>query len=234
MRSNMDQQHEEQAEFDACWRRIGVQGDRSCPKLAQAVHCRNCPVFSAAGQALFDRALPPEYLDQCTRQLAEVEETVSGEAISLLVFRVGPEWLAIEAGLIVEVVEQRPIHRIPHRTNQLLLGLANIRGELHLCVSLRELLGIHLPEHEPESDSATSVRRQPRLLVTERGADRWVFPVDEVEGVRRVPAGAMENLPHTVQRSARYYSKAIFSDDRKRVGMLSVDRLFQALESTVR
>ena len=191
MRSDADQQSAEKAAFDACWRRIGVQGDRSCPKLAQAVHCRNCPVFSAAGQELFDRALPPEYLDQCTRQLAEVEEAVSGEAISLLVFRVGPEWLALEAGLIVEVVEQRPIHCIPHRTNQLLLGIANIRGELHLCISLRELLGITLPELKSGSNAAESVRPQPRLLVTEHGSHRWVFPVDEVAGVHRVPADTM-------------------------------------------
>jgi chemotaxis-related protein WspD len=61
-----------------------------------------------------------------------------------------------------------------------------------------------------------------------------VFPVDEVEGVHRVPAGAMENLPHTVQRSPSYYSQALFSHGDKRVGMLSVPRLFQALEGTVR
>ena len=56
---------------DACWNRIGVQGDRSCPRLMEAVHCRNCPVFSAAGQQLFQREAPPEYLDEWTRQLVE-------------------------------------------------------------------------------------------------------------------------------------------------------------------
>jgi len=37
---------------EACWRRIGVSGDRSCPELAQHVHCRNCPVYAGAAQRL--------------------------------------------------------------------------------------------------------------------------------------------------------------------------------------
>ena len=60
---------------EACWNRIGVQGDRSCPRLAEAGQCGNCPVFSEAGQRLFDREAPPEYLDEWTRQLAAADST---------------------------------------------------------------------------------------------------------------------------------------------------------------
>lgn len=218
---------------ESCWRRIGVEGDRSCPRLAQSVHCRNCPVFSAAGQELLQCETPPEYLDYSTRQLANVEEGAATETFSLLIFRVGSEWLSLDARTIVEVVDPRPIHRIPHRTNRLLLGLANIRGELHLCLSLRELLDIDPTKSDATSGYASPMRSRQRLLVAEHGQERWVFPVDEVEGVHHVPAGAMESLPHTVQKSPRYYSQAIFSHDNKRVGMLSVSRLFQALQRTV-
>ena len=39
-----------------CWRKIGVYGgDQSCPMLVEALHCRNCPVFSDAARTLFDR-----------------------------------------------------------------------------------------------------------------------------------------------------------------------------------
>lgn len=41
-----------------CWNRIGVQGDRSCGRLVEVVHCHNCPIFSHAGRMLFDRAPP--------------------------------------------------------------------------------------------------------------------------------------------------------------------------------
>jgi chemotaxis-related protein WspD len=216
-----------------CWNVIGVAGDRSCPKLAEAIHCRNCPVFSAAGQQLFQREAPPDYLTERTRQLAEAEEAVSADMRSLLVFRIGPEWLAISARAIVEVVEPRQIHRVPHRTDRLLQGLVNIRGELHLCVSLRELLGIDSNEGNESRDAASSKTR-PRLVVVILGPDTWAFPVDEVEGVHRVAEAAMEDLPYTVQKSPRYYSNAIFSHNSLRIGLLSKSRLSQALERIAR
>jgi chemotaxis-related protein WspD len=208
-----------------------VEGDRSCPQLPEAVHCRNCPVFAAAGQALFDRALPADYQEECTRQLAEKEEAALGETRSLLAFRIGPEWLAIDARFVIEVVEQRPLHRIPHRTNEILLGLANIRGELELCFSLHALLGIDAPQPARAADAGGAARSEPRLLVTEYATDRWVFPVDEVEGVRRIPCSALENLPDTVQNSPRYYSQALFREAGRHIGLLSAEQLFGALES---
>jgi chemotaxis-related protein WspD len=219
---------------DACWSRIGVYGDRSCPRLPPAVHCRNCPVFSAAGQELFEREAPPEYLAEWTRQLAEVDAATAIETRSLLVFRIGAEWLALDVRSIMEVVEPRRTHRVPHRTDRLVLGLVNIRGELQLCISLHELLGIESAEGDSPPESASPAGSRERLLVAEHDQNRWVFPVDEVEGVHRVPAGAMTNLPHTVERSPRSYSQAVFSHGDKRVGLLSESRVFQALEKTVR
>ena len=220
--------------FDACWSRIGVQGDHSCPRLPQAVHCRNCPVFAAAGQRLFEREAPSGYLAEWTSQVAEVEAATATETRSLLVFRVAAEWLALNVHSVIEVVEPRRIHRIPHRTDRLLLGLVNIRGELQLCISLHELLGIELAEGGSPSEPVSAAWSKERLLVAEHDQNRWVFPVDGVEGVYRVPVDAMTNLPHTVEKSPRFYSQAVFSHDDKRVGLLSEARLFQALEKTVR
>ena len=153
----------------------------------------------------------------------------------MLVFRIGAEWLALDTRAVVEVVELRPIHRVPHRTDRLLLGLANIRGELHLCISLRELLGIDETPEEPHANSAsTSSRRSSAFWWSNRSKTRWVFPVDEVDGVYRIQSRALEDLPHTVERSAKFYSRAIFSHRNKKVGMLSQERIFQALEKTIR
>lgn len=224
----------ENGSIDACWSRIGVQGDRSCPRLPEAVHCRNCPVFSAAGQLLFEREAPPEYVEEWTRQLAGRDEETIADARSLLVFRIGPEWLALDARRVVEVVSPRRIHRVPHRTDRLLLGLANIRGELQLCIALRELLGIDAARAEVTPDAGAPGGTKQRLLVAELDQNRWVFPVDEVEGVHRIPASAMETLPHTVERSPKFYTQALFFHETKRVGVLSESRLSQALERTVR
>ena len=53
-----------------CWNRIGVRGDRSCPELAKHTHCRNCPVFAAAGRRFLDAPSPAGYLDEWTDRLA--------------------------------------------------------------------------------------------------------------------------------------------------------------------
>jgi chemotaxis-related protein WspD len=216
---------------DACWDRIGVHGDRSCVKLREMVHCRNCPVFAAAGQRLFQREMPAQYRDECTRAIAERDATAASDTRSLLIFRIGSEWLALDTQRAVEVVEPRPIHRVPHRSDRLLLGLANIRGELHLCMALGELLGIDARGDDATSGTTTAKQR---LLVAEHNQNRWVFPVDEVEGVCRVAVDAVENLPHTVARSPRHYAQAIVSYKQRQVGVLAPQRLFDALERTVR
>jgi chemotaxis-related protein WspD len=128
--------------IDECWNRIGAMGDRSCPELETSVHCRNCPVFMTAGQQLFEREPSAEYLEECTRQLAEEVSDEVADTVAVVVFRLGEEWLAFDVAVVVEVAEPRAVHRIPHRSNELLTGIVNIRGELQLCISLHNLLGI--------------------------------------------------------------------------------------------
>ena len=90
--------------YDACWRRIGVQGDSSCPRLTEAVHCRNCPVFSAASHQLFQREAPSQYLEEWTQRIAEAGAITASEELSVIVFRIGAEWLAFDTHAVVEVV----------------------------------------------------------------------------------------------------------------------------------
>ena len=94
---------------DACWNRIGVWGDRSCPELAKVTHCHNCPVFAAAGRRFLDAPSPPDYLDEWTARLAAPGATAAtGDESSVLVFRLGDEWLALPVGVLVEVTRPRP------------------------------------------------------------------------------------------------------------------------------
>ncbi len=140
-----------------CWRRIGTAGDRSCPELETHIHCRNCPVFASAARTLFDRPAPEHYLAEWTQWLAGSPVTVSLEAgasaalsdrdrVSVLIFRLGREWMAFPTQAIAEVTVPRPIHRIPHRSNAILIGLVNLRGQLQLCISLHGLLGLESPQ----------------------------------------------------------------------------------------
>src|SRR5262245_22690874 len=177
-----------------CWNRIGVHGDRSCPELERVVHCHNCPVFAAAGRHFLDAPSPAGYLEEWTRRLAEREEALPVDLHGVLVFRLGEEWLAMAVAMLVEVTSPRPIHRVPHRGGAL-AGLVNIRGELHLCVRLAEVLGVGgaLPAVAAgEACALGGNRGHARFLVARREADTWVFPVDEVDQVHRLPARELQ------------------------------------------
>jgi chemotaxis-related protein WspD len=225
-----------------CWHRIGVSGDRSCPELASFIHCRNCPVFAAAARTFFDRPAPEGYLAEQARWLAEpvglshrdqdedAEEDLGHddplaqrEGTSVLIFRLGEEWLAVRTLAVAEVTTPRPVHRVPHRSNQVFSGLVNLQGQAQLCVSLHGLLGVNAP--------ATAA--WPRLVVL-RDRDRsetWAFGADEVAGVQRVPRSQWHSVPSTLINPAVGFSLAVLSWKGRSVGLLDEQRVFAALRN---
>ncbi|QEL13536.1 chemotaxis protein CheW [Limnoglobus roseus] len=210
-----------------CWNRIGVRGDRSCPELVQHVHCQNCPVFGAAGRRFLDAPAPVGYQDEWAARLAAPVEDEGGDRESVLVFRVGGEWLALSVHVLVEVSNPKPVHRVPHRTG-ILAGLVNVRGELHLCVHLAKVLGITAPAESPTTPATG------RLLLVRRDADRWVFPVDAVDQVHRLPRGELRRSPATVSRAAADLSRGVFHHRNLAVGVLDERRLFEVLRTKLR
>ncbi len=211
-----------------CWSRTGVSGDGSCPNLAVQVHCRNCPAFSSAGRGLLDCQAPEGYLSDWTGFLAkEKEEHAEGKA-SAVIFRLGPEWLALRTQRFREISPVKAIHRLPHRKNGILLGMVNVRGEILLCVSLKSVLGI-----EDETGAAPeSSRAYRRMAVVEKEKDQWVVPVDEIHGVQRFDDSALRKLPVTVAKSAVRFTCGMLPWQEKSVGLLDEELLFYSLKHT--
>jgi chemotaxis-related protein WspD len=218
-----------------CWRVIGVSGDRSCPELQSYVHCRNCPVLAEAARGFFERGAPPGYLDSWRAILEEPAQAAHTADSSVLVFRVGHEWLALPTAALVEVTPARTIHTVPHRHGSPLAGLVNIRGQLQLCVSLHAVLGLTGGPTTKADDDATD--GTPRLIVAEREAtgtaERWVFGVDEVAGVHRVGRADLRPVPSTVGQAAARCSSALFEWQDRTVALLDDVRLFEAFHATV-
>ena len=213
-----------------CWTRIGVWGDRSCPTLKEVVHCHNCSVFSEASRRFLDAEFPPGYLDEWAKRLAAPEEDVACEYQTVLVFRLGEEWLALPVAVLVEVATPRPIHRVPHRGG-LLSGLVNIRGELQLCVRLDQALGMRTPGNSSkEPDHAKTAR----LLVLQSENDRWVCPVDEVDEVFRFTKEELGAAPATLARSGGRHTLGIFHSRNRAIGYLDDQSLFQTLRGKIR
>ncbi len=220
---------------EGCWHRIGVSGDRSCPELSTFVHCRNCPAFAAAARGFFDRPAPEGYLGEWSTWLAdsdgqgprgegrgedeEDDAVAQREGVSLLIFRLGAESLAFRTRTVAEVTTPRPVHRVPHRSNRVLAGLVNLRGQAQLCVSLHGLLGIDVAGPSPRLVVLRDLRR----------AETWAFGADEVAGIRRVPRGQWQPVPSTLANPAVGFSQAVLSWDGRSVGVLDEQRVFAAL-----
>jgi chemotaxis-related protein WspD len=185
-------------------------------------------VFAAAGRQFLDAPSPDGYLAEWTQRLAAPLEQMAGDLMSVLVFRIAREWLALPVPVLVEVTGLRPVHRIPYRGG-LLSGLVSIRGELQLCVRLGRLLGIAATEPGPASASG-----QPRLVVIHREVDRWVFAAEEVSQVLRIPQQGLGAVPATIGRATAHLTRGVFSWQDRVVGLLDEEQLFQTLRTKIR
>jgi chemotaxis-related protein WspD len=209
-----------------CWNKIGVRGDSSCPELEKHIHCRNCPVYAAEAADLLDRELPAGHLAEWTRHVAQEKTAAEHDSQSVMVFRIGAEWLALPTNVFKEIVGVRHIHSLPHRRNGMVLGLVNIRGELLVCVSLRQILRL---DETVDSKKEKQRAADPRLLVMQHEGARAACPVDEIFGVQRFFPRDLMAVPATFARATTTHTKAVLSWQRKSVGLLDEQLLFHTL-----
>jgi chemotaxis-related protein WspD len=209
-----------------CWKRIGVWGTERprCPDLERVIHCRNCEVFTRAGRDFLDRDLPDAFKEKWAVIMAAEKEDDERETVAIVIFRIGEEWMALDAHLFSEIIEPERTHTIPGRSNRVFLGIVSVHGEIHLCVSLGALL-----ELEEEQGKGSEKEVCAHMIVVKKDGDPWVFPVDEVHGVHRLSPNAVENVPVAVSRSHSAFTKGIFQWKEKSVALLDDDLLFYRL-----
>lgn len=211
-----------------CWNTIGVEGNGTCRELQKFIHCRNCSVYSAAGIQLLDQPMTADYRRERTGQYAVAKKLTQPAKTSVVVFRLGPEWLALPTAVFQEVAQRRTVHSLPHRRRSIALGLVNIRGELLICASLARLLGL---EQGKPLDKSRGI--SDRLLVTKWESHRLAFSVDEVHGIQRFNLEEMKDPPATISKSALTYTQGVFSWRERSVGFLDPDSLFAALNHSL-
>ncbi len=220
-----------------CWNQIGVEGrgDRSCVKLKTVIHCRNCPVYSTAGRSLLEREAPPEYIYEWTEMVAKTlpnQSTAtkngaivqSTKTISIMIFRLGEEWLALPVRLLQEITQPCVIHTVPHLSNKLFLGLVNIRGEILMCISLSHLLELDVDHFSSQSDMASK-----KMMVVASSENRWVFIVDEVCGIHRFPMDELLHTPVVIAKASQTYTVGLIHWQGHQANYLDADLLFYTL-----
>jgi chemotaxis-related protein WspD len=213
-----------------CWKKIGVWGNRECGELKKVIHCRNCMVYSSAAAQLIGAELPQDYLERWTTHFASEQKVESRQMQAALIFRIGAEWLGLSPTNLQEIAEGRPIHSVPGGRSNTLLGLANIRGELLVCVALDRVLGLEKMRLEKPNSKRELYRR---MVVAGREDSRFVFPVEEVHGIHWFDPKELKKVPSTVAKARATYIKGLLLWQNKSVGCLNDQLLFDMLDGSL-
>jgi chemotaxis-related protein WspD len=221
-------------------------GDRSCSELKTVIHCHDCPVYAAVGESLLEREPPLDYVEEWIAILAEANPDLESsdrhqavvqaeETISLMIFRLGNQKLALPVGVLQEVTHPCTIQPLPHRSNDLFLGLVNIRGETLLCASLSSLLGL-----TDSPDAGANIKpaggqlgHLKRMIVAGQRDEKWVFPVDEVYGSYRFYLHELRDAPVVITKASESYTQGVVDWEQERVNHLDSDLLFYTLNHKI-
>jgi chemotaxis-related protein WspD len=206
--------------IDDCWNRIGIHGDKSCPLLTDHIHCRNCAVYSAAATRLLDRYA----LQQDDRAQISSAVEVEVKTRSLLMFRLGEEWLGLATRSLVEVAPLQAIHSLPHQRSRALLGVANVRGALVASLSLVELLGL-----DGVSSVASGSRVMPRMLIIAAHGGPVVVPVDEVDGIHAIDERILDAASRSGPQANAKYTRGVLQFNGRSLRWLDEEQLLSAV-----
>ncbi|MEO0768218.1 MAG: chemotaxis protein CheW [Cyanobacteria bacterium J06649_4] len=199
----------------------------------------------SASASLLQQQVPIEYLAERTQQLATpLSQTAHLETMSVLIFRLGQEWFALRATLCQQVLLPLVAHTLPYRSNQTLLGVVNVRGQMLMKVSLSSVLKLPTRQESalntqvsssrsPSNGPTEEKRVYPRMVVVEKATltserETWVFDVDELEGIHSVCHDLLESPPVGVTTGSACTQK-LFVWQGQRVNLLDDNRLFDAL-----
>ncbi|MCD5993766.1 chemotaxis protein CheW [Pseudomonas sp. CDFA 602] len=217
--------HDQAQDIDDCWNRIGIHGDRSCPLLEDHIHCRNCAVYSAAATRLLDRySLVQEHHEQF--QGSELQRDIKTR--SILVFRLGDEWLGLASRCLSEVAPNQTIHSLPHQRSRALLGVANVRGALVACISLVELLGL-----DSGSVAAQSMRTVPRMLIVAAEGGPVVVPVDEVDGIHAIDQRELDAASASGTHANARFTRGVLQWKERSLRWLDEEQLLSAVHRSL-
>jgi len=212
--------HEDARAIDDCWNRIGIHGDKSCPLLEEHIHCRNCSVYSAAATRLLDRYS----LQQDQREAVVSKVEIDVKTRSLLMFRLGEEWLGLATRTLVEVAPLQAIHSLPHQRSRALLGVANVRGALVACLSLVELLDL-----DGSVAPASGGRVMPRMLIIAAHGGPVVVPVDEVDGIHAIDERILDAASQSGAQASAKYTRGVLQYRGRSLRWLDEEQLLSAV-----
>ncbi len=163
---------------------------------------------------LLDRPVSEDDLNEWTRQAAAPRVQGRTDVQSALIFRVATEWVALPATLVLEIVGRRLIHRLPHRSNDVVVGLVNVRGRLLPLVTPARFLNALSNDQKTVANPSG----KDRIIVINEDQTRLAIVADEVHGIYRFSTSEVMQPPLTLTTTGRI--TGILSWKGKTVGQI--------------
>ncbi len=174
-------------------------------------------------RTLLSRPIPSEDLAENTRMVAALPDQRDRLSTSLLLVMLGDERLALDVAFARRVMTMRIVHHVPHRSGDVLQGIANVNGELLPVARLDRLLGLAEGHRLDPS--------QRRMVVLGERDRPWVVAVDRVDGIVRFDGSTFLAPPPTVSRALDGVTDALIRlDDGTLAARLDSSKLTRGLE----
>jgi len=202
------------SQINDCWNQIGVwrQQDDICPKLATVIHCRNCETYINAGLVLLDRELPENYTAENTESYKTTKADQDNASLSCIIFRIESEWYALKTALLAEICETCEIHTIPHNKQKILSGVVNIRGEIEICISLKELCTN--VSHDKNST------HHARMIIINLDSGKYAYHADEVMGIFKIDESEIKQAPTSISATGTHLIQGMFDFKETSIGLI--------------
>jgi len=181
----------------------------------------------AALGSLFDKPFPEGYGEKWTETLKAAPQEEKGFRLSVLIFRIRSEWLALPTSSIRIITGPSFIHKVPYKTSELFMGLKNVEGELRIVISLPTILGFQ--KEEEVAVSSDDQKHYPRDLYFGKDNQDYVFSVDEVDDIASIRSEVLQK-PSNFSKSFVNFTKALFSYKNQTVGLLDEQSLLDYLK----
>jgi len=198
-----------------CWNQTGVwrKNEEICPKLATAIHCRNCDTYIKSGLTLLDRELPDGYTTENTAIYKQEKTGRSDNLFSCIIFRTGAEWYAIKSSILSEICETSEVHSIPHNRQEIIAGLVNIRGEIEICISFNALCAM---QNSPEGS-----RDKSRMIILNLDSGKYAYQADEVMGIYKIKDSAIQHAPASISATNTHLIDGVFDFKDTHIGLIN-------------
>ncbi len=177
---------------------------------------------------LLSRQAPEGYLEEWSQRLRQPLSNEASDRFGTLIFRIGKEWLCIAVNCVAEITSVSEIHSVPHRSNEILLGIANVGGDLEIAISMSTLLHLDDAEHPGYNYQQ---RPYSRMIVLNLSGDRYVFEVNEVYGVVHFERHKMEEPPITISHAISTFSKGIFYHKDLKIDLLDEELISHRIKN---